>query len=282
MHFTIVLPAGIVGARSSAVRQKIVATREQGLRKLRTLFFVCVVGSVVACSDNNSPNVLPEGFSYLSQLDSSIQQDMRYLGTNNFLGRPVAGYEAGECILTDPAAEALVLVQEAVTTLGYSLKVYDCFRPQRAVDDFVQWAADPLDDVMRTSYHPDVPKDELFSRGYIASQSGHSRGSTVDLTLVPLGTTVPVADPLSRQFDCRASQSERFPDNSIDMGTGYDCFDLRSHTDDIAVGAEVLQRRHLLRDLMEAAGFSNYEQEWWHYTLNDEPFPDQYFDFPVR
>lgn len=249
---------------------------------MRILIFIILFASVVACSDKNPPQVLPEGFSYLSQLDSSIQQDMRYVGTNNFLGRPVAGYEAGECILTEPAALALVLVQEAVNSLGYSLKVYDCFRPQRAVDDFVQWAADPSDELMRSSYYPEVPKDELFSRGYIAEQSGHSRGSTVDLTLVPLGTAVPVADPLARLFDCRAQQPERFPDNSIDMGTGYDCFDLRSHTDDIGVGAEVLQRRHLLRNLMEAAGFTNYEQEWWHYTLNDEPFPDQYFDFPVK
>lgn len=249
---------------------------------MRILIFILMLVSAVACSEGNRQQVLPEGFSYLSQLDSSIQQDMRYVGTNNFLGRPVAGYEAGECILTDLAAEALVLVQEAVNTLGYSLKVYDCFRPQRAVDDFVQWAADPADELMRSSYYPEIPKDELFSRGYIAERSGHSRGSTVDLTLVPLGTAVPVADPLARRFDCRVAQPERFPDNSIDMGTGYDCFDLRSHTDDIGVGADVLQRRHLLRNLMEAAGFTNYEQEWWHYTLNEEPFPDQYFDFPVK
>jgi len=244
------------------------------------IVFVTILG--VACSNKNNRADLPDGFSYLSALDASIQYDMRYAGHNNFLGRPVTGYDAEECILTTPAAEALTLVQEAVNTIGYSLKVYDCFRPQRAVNDFMQWAADPDDVLMRSSYYPDVPKSELFSRGYIAERSGHSRGSTVDLTLVPLGTSVPEADPLAREYDCRASADARFPDNSIDMGTGYDCFDLRSHTDDIAVGAVVLQHRHLLRNLMEAAGFTNYEQEWWHYTLKDEPFPDQYFDFPIQ
>lgn len=225
---------------------------------------------------------LPEGFARLSELDDSIQLDIRYIGNNNFLGRPVAGYQAAECILSTPAALALVEVQAMVTQLGLSLKIYDCYRPQQAVNDFMQWAADADDQRMRVSYYPEVAKEQLFELGYIAERSGHSRGSTVDLTLVPLGTAVPEADPLAQQYDCRAAVARRFPDNSLDMGTGYDCFDPRSHTDNIVVGAEVLQRRHLLRDIMEAAGFTNYDQEWWHYTLNDEPFADQYFDFPVR
>lgn len=225
---------------------------------------------------------LPDGFSRLSDLDASIQQDMRYFGSNNFLGRPVAGYEAPECILSTPAALALVEVQAMVTQLGLSLKIYDCYRPQQAVNDFMQWGADLADQRMLPSYYPEVPKSQLFELGYIAERSGHSRGSTVDLTLVPLGTAVPQADPLAQPYDCRAQASARFPDNSLDMGTGYDCFDPRSHTDNIVVGAEVLQNRHLLREIMEAAGFSNYDQEWWHYTLNDEPFADEYFDFPVR
>ena len=233
-------------------------------------------------SAGGSGPALPEGFERLSELDASIQQDMRYYGSNNFLGRPVAGYDAPECILTTPAAMALVEVQAMVTELGLSLKIYDCYRPQQAVNDFMQWGANMDDQRMRLSYYPEVPKNRLFELGYIAERSGHSRGSTVDLTLVPLGSQVPQADPLAQQYDCRGSAVERFPDNSLDMGTGYDCFDPRSHTDNIVVGAEVLQRRHLLREIMEAAGFTNYDQEWWHYTLNDEPFPDQYFDFPVR
>jgi zinc D-Ala-D-Ala dipeptidase len=238
--------------------------------------------SVAPAADSQAASALPEGFSRLSDLDASIQQDMRYFGSNNFLGRPVAAYEAPECILTTPAALALVEVQAMVNQLGLSLKIYDCYRPQTAVNDFMLWGADLADELMLLSYYPEVPKEQLFELGYIAERSGHSRGSTVDLTLVPLGTAVPEADPLAQQYDCRAPADERFPDNSIDMGTGYDCFDPRSHTDNIVVGPDVLLNRHLLREIMEAAGFRNYDQEWWHYTLNDEPFPDEYFDFPVR
>lgn len=256
---------------------------------LRMTFVVFPLLVLMQCSgesgsdqESTSTRDLPDGFLRLSDIDDSIQLDMRYFGSNNFLGRPVVGYEAPECILSTPAALALAEVQTMVTQLGLSLKIYDCYRPQRAVNDFMQWGADQSDQRMRLSYYPEVPKADLFDLGYIAERSGHSRGSTVDLTLVPLGTVVPEADPLAQQYDCRAPAAERYPDNSIDMGTGYDCFDPRSHTDNIVVGAEVLQNRHLLREIMEAAGFTNYEQEWWHYTLNDEPFPDQYFDFPVR
>lgn len=233
------------------------------------------------CSVSTVEQELPDGFSTLTQIDDSIELDMRYLGNNNFVGRPIAGYQASACILTTPAATALAQVQAQANLEGYSLKVYDCFRPQRAVDHFVAWAADPADEKMKAAFYPDVPKDELFSRGYIAERSGHSRGSTVDLTLVRLGSLQPQADPMD-DYDCRGSEAQRFPDNSIDMGTSYDCFDERSHTDNPDVGEDVLANRHLLRDLMEAAGFVNYDQEWWHYTLRDEPYTDQYFDFPVQ
>lgn len=224
---------------------------------------------------------LPTGFSTLTQVDDSIELDMRYVGENNFVGRPITGYHTSACVLTTPAATALAQVQAQANLQGYSLKVYDCFRPQRAVDHFVSWAADPADEKMKAAFYPDVPKDELFSRGYIAERSGHSRGSTVDLTLVRLGSLQPQADPMG-DYDCRGSEAQRFPDNSIDMGTSYDCFDERSHTDNPDVGEDVLANRYLLRDLMEAAGFVNYDQEWWHYTLRDEPYTDQYFDFPVQ
>lgn len=269
-----------------------IANPEGNELKLRTCLVVFSLVALTQCSgdsiiDQNTPIPLAvaglhDGFSRISELDGSIQQDMRYFGSNNFLGRPVAAYEAPECILTTPAAFALVEVQAMVNQLGLSLKLYDCYRPQTAVNDFMRWGADLGDELMLLSYYPEVPKARLFELGYIAERSGHSRGSTVDLTLVPLGSSIPDADPLAQQYDCRADASERFPDNSIDMGTGYDCFDPRSHTDNIVVGPDVLQNRHLLREIMEAAGFRNYDQEWWHYTLIDEPFPDEYFDFPVR
>lgn len=233
------------------------------------------------CAGSLDVPEMPPGFSTLTRVDDSIELDMRYTGNNNFVGRPINGYLAPACILSTPAASALAQVQAQANIQGYSLKVYDCFRPQRAVDHFVAWATDPADEKMKAAFYPDVPKDELFSRGYIAERSGHSRGSTVDLTLVPMGSLQPQADPMA-DYDCRGSEAERFPDNSIDMGTSYDCFDALSHTDNPQVGDAALANRHLLRELMEAAGFVNYDQEWWHYTLREEPFPDQYFDFPIQ
>ncbi|OFE14091.1 hypothetical protein PHACT_10645 [Pseudohongiella acticola] len=205
---------------------------------------------------------------------------MRYTTNNNFVGEPITGYQATACVLTTAAASALADAQAQANLQGYSLKVYDCFRPQRAVDHFIRWAADLDDQKMKAAFYPDVPKDELFSRGYIAERSGHSRGSTLDLTLVRLGSTQPQADPMAG-YDCRGNEAQRYPDNSINMGTSYDCFDALSHTDNPDVGDDILANRHLLRDLMEAAGFSNYDQEWWHYTLRNEPFSDQYFDFAI-
>jgi zinc D-Ala-D-Ala dipeptidase len=267
------------------------------MTKSESIMQIIAVGSVfllamlvVACSDsstgsNGSTGItaaeMPEGFSSIAELDSSIELDIRYFGANNFLGRPVTGYEAPACILSTPAASALLEVQRDALAAGLSLKIYDCYRPQRAVDDFVRWAADPADDVMKAAMYPDVPKEELFSRGYIAERSGHSRGSTIDLTLVPLGTRQPELDPFA-SWNCRAEESGRFPDNSIDMGSSYDCFDELSHTENPGISPEAMRNRLLLRTLMEAAGFQNYINEWWHYTLRDEPYTDQFFDFPVQ
>lgn len=237
---------------------------------------------LTACGAGEGSDSLPAGFVRLSELSPEIEHDIRYAGENNFIGRPVAGYLVPACILSMPAAQALAAAQEQAMQLGYALKVYDCYRPQTAVDDFVAWATDPDQLDMQRHYYPDVPKGELFSRGYIAERSGHSRGSTVDLTLVPHGSSSPAATQPASDYDCRAPAGQRYPDNSIDMGTGYDCFDELSHTDNPAVGQAALQNRHLLRDIMSEAGFDNYAQEWWHYTLRDEPYPDQFFAFPVR
>jgi len=221
------------------------------------------------------------GFTLLSDVAPSIQQDIRYATANNFLGRPVNGYFVNACVISEAAAQALANVQQQAVDLGYSLKVYDCYRPQHAVDDFVRWSSDADDNLMQSRFFPSLQKDQLFPQGYIAARSGHSRGSTVDLTLVPLDTRQPSASPLDGQYDCRGSVMQRFPDNSIDMGTGYDCFDEKSHTDNPEVTATVRANRDLLRDLMEQSGFENYSQEWWHFTLNDEPFPERYFDFSL-
>ncbi|MEZ5489420.1 MAG: M15 family metallopeptidase [Gammaproteobacteria bacterium] len=237
---------------------------------------------LAGCGNPNAEQSLPDGFVSVADIDSTIQLDIRYSTANNFLGRPVQGYLAPACILTEAAARALQQAQVQAQTLGYALKVYDCYRPQQAVNDFVGWAADLDDTVQKHRFYPAVPKQELFSRGYIAERSGHSRGSTVDLTLVPIDTRQPASDPDASRYDCRLDQTRRYPDNSLDMGTGYDCFDELSHTDNPVFTGQIRQNRDLLRTLMGSAGFSNYAQEWWHYTLDQEPFPDRYFDFPVH
>ena len=156
-----------------------------------------------------------------------------------------------------PAAQALAAAQQLAISEGLSLHVYDGYRPQRAVDHFVEWGADLADSLNKATFYPDVPKEELFDRGYIAAKSGHSRGSTMDLTLTKDG--IP-----------------------IDMGTPFDFFDELSHTENPAIQGEAMQNRMILKSIMERSGFSNYVNEWWHYTLNDEPFPDTYFDLPIE
>ncbi|ORB30526.1 M15 family metallopeptidase [Mycolicibacterium parafortuitum] len=226
--------------------------------------------------------VAPPEFVSLTDVDPSILLDIRYVTPHNFTGKPVDGYQTPTCILTRPAAEAVQRAQQQFVAQGYSLKIYDCYRPQRAVDSFVAWANDLSDRQMEAEFYPRVDKTRLFADGYIAEQSGHSRGSTVDLTLVSLPPRAEQAYvPGQPLVDCAAPVSERFPDNSLDMGTGYDCFDTLSHTLDPRVQGDQLKNRLLLKDGLEKQGLQNYENEWWHFTYKPEPFPDTYFDFPV-
>ncbi len=244
-----------------------------------SILILCVP---TGCGNRTEPGALPEGFVSLAEIDPSVQLDIRYYTANNFMGRRVKGYLAPACVLTESAARGLRAAQRLALADGYSLKVYDCYRPQQAVNDFVEWAADPGDTAQRQRFFPAVPKEELFSRGYLAERSGHSRGSTVDLTLVPVASRQPEADSALDHYDCRRAPPQRYPDNSLEMGTGYDCFDELSHTDNPAVSEEARRNRDFLRTLMAAAGFRNYPREWWHFTLEPEPFPESYFDFPVR
>lgn len=224
----------------------------------------------------------PPDFVSLSDVDPTILSDIRYDTAHNFTGEPVDGYQAPLCLLTRPAAEALSRAQQGFLAQGYTLKVYDCYRPQRAVDDFVAWADDPDAQQMKGEFYPWVDKSQLFADGYIAAQSGHSRGSTVDLTLVALPAgPEPVYVPGEPLSACTAPAARRFPDNTIDMGTGYDCFDPSAHTLSPRVAGEQLNNRLLLKGVLESQGFQNYENEWWHYTFQPEPYPDTYFDFPV-
>ena len=215
---------------------------------------------------------------------------MRYRTKYNFVGRRIDGYREPVCILDRRAARALKRAQDRLRERGYTLKVYDCYRPQRAVDDFVQWAANG-NERMKREFYPRVDKSRLFDDGYIARRSGHSRGSTVDLTLVRLPAKeqpqwsreefglVRCTAPRRRRFQGHARRRRKFPDNSVNMGTSYDCFDTRTHT--LNAKGRARENRLLLRDTLDGVGFDDYANEWWHFTLRNEHYPDRYFDFPV-
>ncbi len=228
------------------------------------------------------PVTAPKGVVDLHDVAPTVLHDVRYATKHNFVGTRVDGYRQARCLLSRPAAEQLAEVQRDVRKDGYSLKVYDCYRPQRAVDHFVRWAADEDDTTMKDEFYPRVDKSTLFEDGYIAEKSGHSRASTVDLTLVRLPAERQKRwTPADGLQPCYWPKWARFTDTSIDMGTGYDCFDTRSHTDDSRSTETQKANRQRLVSAMERRGFSNYENEWWHFTLDDEPYPDRYFDFPV-
>lgn len=184
--------------------------------------------------------------------------EMRYAGHENFVGRPITGYDDPVCLLTQRAAAALANAQKVLAESGLGLKVFDCYRPTRAVADFAAWARDPQDQTRKPDYYPNVDKSQLFALGYIAERSGHSRGSTLDITLIDLTTGA-----------------------EVDMGSAYDLFDTRSWPTDQTVRPAQRANRLMLQSVMTANGFRPLAEEWWHFTLNDEPFPETYFDFPV-
>jgi len=217
---------------------------------------------------------------YLRDIDPSIAQDMRYAGSDNFTGRPLPGYGAPECVLRRAVAQALAQVQAVLARENLSLKVYDCYRPTRAVRAFMRWANDGAREAPTKRFFPTLEKGMLFALGYIAAYSAHSTGSAVDLTLVKLPTVpAPSYDPAARYGPCTGPEAERAPDNSLDMGTGFDCFDERSHTASRAITPAQQRRRALLVAAMRARGFHNYFREWWHFSFG--PRGGQAYDFPI-
>ncbi|HPU02053.1 MAG: M15 family metallopeptidase [Firmicutes bacterium] len=202
---------------------------------------------------------LPEGFVYVHEVIDTVQLDIRYYGENNFVGTRIDGYERPVAILSEEAAAALKVAADILEEQGYYIKIFDAYRPQMAVDHFIRWAQD-LDDVkMKEQFYPDVDKSKLFELGYIAEKSGHSRGSTVDLTLV-----------------------DKHTGEELDMGGGFDFFGEISHHGTDLITEEQERNRNILREAMVAAGFKPYPEEWWHYTLENEPYPDTYFNFKVK
>ena len=247
------------------------------------MWWFIIVLQISALAQSVHVSEKPAEFVDIQQIIPNILIDLRYATFYNFVGKPIDGYRAPVCYVTRSTAEALREVQKELAPMGLSLKIYDAYRPQRAVDHFVRWAKDLSDTLMKAAFYPDVDKSRLFAEGYIASRSGHSRGSTVDITIVPLPASPPSAySPGDSLCDCRAQLSRRFPDNSLDMGTAWDCFDPLSHTANPEIDGQQRANRLLLKTLMEKHGFRNYEKEWWHFTLVNEPFPDTYFDFVVE
>lgn len=211
---------------------------------------------------------LPNPLVYLRDVDASIIQDMRYAGQDNFTGAPVPGYAAPECILTRRTAEALATVQRRLMERKLSLKVYDCYRPLKAVAAFMKWVRSPARNELTMRFHPSTPRDRLVTLGYIAERSGHSRGHTVDLTVVALPRReTPSFVPEQNYGSCTAAADARAPDDGLDMGTGFDCFDTRSHLDAAGLSSAQATNRRTLVEAMTHAGFASYDREWWHFSF---------------
>ena len=203
-------------------------------------------------------DALDDGFVYLKDIDNSIIVDLKYFSSENFTGQYVHGYHSNTAILTKEAALALSNVQDDLKKLGYSLVLYDAYRPQSAVDFFVQWSTDLNDTIKKAIYYPDIKKSQLFELGYIAHKSGHSRGSTVDVSLLKISSN-----------------------KELDMGTVFDYFGVESHTFFDEISENQKANRLLLYKVMTDNGFKNYSKEWWHYTLENEPF-EKYFNFLIK
>ena len=241
---------------------------------------IVIALAVAASVSQASAQALPGGFVYLRDLDPSIIQDIRYAGPNNFVGRRLAGYEAAECVVKRSVGLALKTVQQELAKQKLSLKMLDCYRPARASHDMVVWAQNGRETAAERRYNPAIPKKDLFRLGYIAGRSQHSTGAALDLTLVDLAADNSAAfDPARTYADCTAAVSARAPEGSVDMGAGYDCSDVKSHTAARLITPEQRRWRNLLVAAMAKQGFVNYSKEWWHFSMPGAGGPA--YDFPI-
>jgi len=229
------------------------------LRIIKLFIVVLCIGLSTNTNAQYKPGTLPDGFVYAKEVIPNLRTDLRYYSSNNFVGTPINGYIRPKCILTKEAAAALKKVQDEFERLGFGLLIFDAYRPQTAVNHFVRWSKDSTDIKMKEKFYPNVDKKDLFNEGYISSKSGHSRGSTIDVTIVSLRTG-----------------------HILDLGGSYDFFDKRSWIDYKNITKNQRAIRLMLQRRMVKHGFKPYEKEWWHFTLAKEPYPNKYFDFPVE
>ena len=223
---------------------------------------------------------LPAGFVRLRELAPTIAQDIRYATPFNFTGAAVPGYGRGECVLTREAANALIRAEQRLIRQGYGLKLFDCYRPARAVAAFNDWVKRPGAADLGRIFHPGIARGDLVAKGYIAGNSSHSRGSTVDVGLVRAGeATLPT--PIDAG-PCDGAVAIRPRESSLDLGTSFDCFSEKSALRHPDVASEARLSRETLAAAMAAEGFRGYGKEWWHFTLAKEPFPKTSFDFPIE
>uniref|UniRef100_A0A915ESH0 D-Ala-D-Ala dipeptidase n=1 Tax=Ditylenchus dipsaci TaxID=166011 RepID=A0A915ESH0_9BILA len=229
------------------------------------------------------PISLPYGLIFVKDIISSnIIENLRYSTSQNFTNRPVAGYPATcNAILTVSAVEALNTAVNQLKADGYSLVIYDAYRPQKAVDQFVQWSENTNDQEAKDKYYPHVNKQDLFNLGYLSKKSGHSRGSTLDVTIILLSNTLKPIQPVERELG-DGRKVLWLDDGTIDMGTGFDLFDEASHHGSDLVEEGHKKMRNYFKGVMEAAGFVANPKEWWHYTFKNEPFADLYYDFDLQ
>ena len=236
--------------------------------------------AIISCSGSARAETLSGGFVYLRDIDPSILHDIRYAGSNNFMGRPLAGYAAAECVVKREVGLALKRIQQALAPQNLSLKMLDCYRPVRAVHDMVVWARNGRETPAERRYNPAFSKADLFRLGYIASHSGHSTGAAVDLTLVDLKADNSARFDANKAYaDCTADAGARAPEGSVDMGTGYDCSDVKAHTAAKSITPVQRRWRNTLLVVMAKQGFVNYSKEWWHFSLPGAARPA--YDFPI-
>ena len=224
---------------------------------------------------------MPATFVYLRDGDPTIIQDIRYASSNNFVGRRLAGYDAAECVVTREVGLRLKAIQQQLLLRKLSLKMFDCYRPARAVADMAAWSRDGTETLAQHRYNPAFSKQDLFRLGYVATNSQHSTGAALDLSLVDLRTDNSATfDPHKSYADCTAPAAQRAPEGSIDMGTGYDCSDASAHTASRAITPAQRRWRNQLVAAMASQGFVNYSKEWWHFSLPGAG--GAAYDFPIR